>query len=165
MLPVVDNVFTPIEMADKVLKWFCMDIRNVLNETLEDERNRANRRYLRWVDIGVPIVDWDNRLNSSDFLFYLPLILDKLVKDMFITKFKDIDINGHEIEVYSQNIEGILFSAKGGYSGEITRNAIQIRNANRKDWLIIIGTWLAGGGSILLCVVELIKHYSWEACY
>ncbi len=125
---IVENNLSYIQMADKVLEWFCMDINSVLSEGI-NAIDRKNRLFVSQHNAGVAIIDHfiKNRrkeLNSVEFTWVFPLIMDKLVADSYIS-YSNVN------HTYSQNLNGIIFWENGGYKGESIRNRqVEIRNHN-----------------------------------
>jgi hypothetical protein len=88
--------------------------------------------------------------------------LFKLEKDKFIRHEPgDVVVNfqKEQTKYYMLTIEGELAKQKNGYAGIIEREKFQKKIQNRKDWLLIVGSYLAGVGTILLFFVEVYKIY------
>lgn len=78
----------------------------------------------------------------------LDLVFDKLQEDGYI--------NQNEWWVFKKyNAE--FFMENKGYAGVIEREKRRKRNQNRKDWFLIVGSFLAGIGTLLLFWMEIYK--------
>jgi hypothetical protein len=95
-------------------------------------------------------------------------ILMKLEKDGYVLSKKNIN-NINEVEdylkvsidkIYVASFEGkFLLQIQKGYVGlnRITRR--KNRNQILKDWLLIVGTWMAGIGALALVGWEIYKTF------
>jgi hypothetical protein len=101
---------TEIEMLDKVLEWFAMDL-----ETLKKLQPIQSREFVRSDSSLSDLMKFYPELNNYEFLHWSNLILKKLVKDDYLSC---------ENGLYSITFEGKIFSKQGGY-----KQAILIQNA------------------------------------
>ena len=58
--------------------------------------------------------------------------------------------------------KGVAFINTNSYTICFKQKERQKRNDRIKDWMLIIGSILAGIGTILLFTVEILKHFYWE---
>lgn len=94
-------------------------------------------------------------------------IVSKLEVDGFIKKSKaeTISVNGHvinDVPFYLITIEGEIFQLKNGYKGVNERTILEKAKDERRDWLMIRGTWVAGIGACLLVAWEIFKYFFLE---
>lgn len=95
-------------------------------------------------------------------------ILFKLEKDQYLRSVSDGHIRRNEIDyyadpkIYTLTFEGELFLLSGSYNGGLKRNKIiETINAkkqnlkSRNDYLLVVGSWLAGIGTIGLVLQGL----------
>ena len=83
------------------------------------------------------------------------IVIKKLCKDGYADFIVD------EVEKYYITFEGVKFIHNGGYVTAYKKETQKTRNQNLKDWLIILGSWMAGIGTILLFLVEFLKRLGW----
>ena len=150
-----ENTLPPIEMLDKVLIWFSMDVSEMSLGALIP-RSAASK------DVALKnIVEIFPELNSPEFLIYSDLILGKLVRDKYL-----IVLNPQTpiAPLYSITFDGKYFSENGGYGEQIKSAEIRLRwedsllekgekNGERLNKLTLV----LGIGTIGLVLIELIK--------
>lgn len=78
----------------------------------------------------------------------LDLIIDKLQEDGYVNQNEMFVFKKYNAEFFLQN---------NGYAGIIETVKRQKRNQSRKDWLLIVGSFLAGIGTLLLFGMEIYK--------
>jgi len=83
------------------------------------------------------------------------IVIKKLCKDGYA------DFISDGVEKYYITFEGVKFIHNGGYVTAYKKETQKTRNQNLKDWLIILGSWMAGIGTILLFLVEFLKRLGW----
>ena len=84
------------------------------------------------------------------------IVIRKLVKDGYADPIKD---NTGSIEKYYITFEGAKFLQDGGYVANEKFRKSQEKLESVKMNLLIVGSWMAGVGTILLFWVEIAKHY------
>ncbi|MEO6836807.1 MAG: hypothetical protein ABI185_00360 [Ginsengibacter sp.] len=96
----------------------------------------------------------DENLNVEDF----KAIINKLERDHYLDSsfYQNNPIN---LKLYRISFEGILLVKNNGYQSIFNIQANQKKTQNRKDWLMIAGTWIAGIGALVLTAWEIYKHY------
>ena len=101
------------------------------------------------------------------------VIVDKLYKDGnidFVTPNKDgvLDAKGintdnwiKDYPYYYITFEGVMLLQEGGYVNSYAQNRNQKRYERVRDVFLIIGSWMAGIGSLIVLFAELLKHLGW----
>src|SRR5690348_1855058 len=135
---------TEIQMLDKVLQWFAKSPDEI------DRQPFTSRQSILKGNISGSIVKEYPELNTKEFLEWEDLILEKLVKDKYVSKLN---------ELYSITFDGKIFSKAGGYKIFIRIQKISNRVRLYRDWLMIFGTWLAAIGALAFFLWEIYKHY------
>ena len=156
-----DGNLSPIQILDKVLYWFAMDI----DDFVKTKSQSANSKVSKPEAI-TEIGRCYKELNTVDFLMYADLVIDKLVKDgHVISNEKQVGFSGQPI-MYSISFEGKLFSKSGGYTQkEINENLAkeELRNdlalRKRNDHRLVLGTYLVAVAGLGLIIWEIYKHY------
>jgi hypothetical protein len=158
------NNLSPIEMLDKTLEWFAMDVSEMgMGEQLIARESITRTKALRLM------VDKMPELNTTDFLVYSNLVLNKLVKDEYLSCPDDGRISGEP--AYSITFEGKIFSKMGGYNSKISADRgenIRLEKIERNQrfhqsaltWLTIILT-VATAIQALYAAVILYWEYGW----
>jgi hypothetical protein len=149
-----------IRWLDWVLEYF--------TDTIVEAGGMSHRlRYVSYNDAYKAIIELHrDELNNVAFELEFDLILEKLLKDGYI-KFLRNELNPiNGLQNYVATYEGRLFNFRGGYGAILQNEALksQIQNQSRRrqifrDWLLIIGSWVAAAGAVGLTTVELVKHY------
>lgn len=88
------------------------------------------------------------------------IINEKLVRDKYLSV-KITDRASFHKESYCITIDGLLFNKTNGYSGHLKRETLKTQNQIRKDWLLIVGSWMAAIGAIGICLIEILKKWKW----
>jgi len=155
---IVENTLTPIQMLDKVLEWFSMDVQEMgLGEQL------SPRQYAK-KDVALRLMaDKFKELNTAVFLIDNPLILSKLVKDGYLRLYYD--------DLYSITFDGKYFSRAGGYKQKIINESAEntrlerLETNQRRNQIAVI--WLTGVlafGALIAAIyylTELYWKYHW----
>jgi hypothetical protein len=131
----MNNTLTPVEMLDKVLEWFAMDVSQIKLSVLIPRTAAPKDQALR------NMAEVFLELNTPEFLLFADLIFDKLVRDKYI---KVLNQQTPIAPIYAITFDGILFSRQGGYQKEDKRKVIQATLQSWQTWAIVIGTFLAG---------------------
>ncbi len=140
---------TPMYMLDKVLEWFSMEPDEMgLGEQATPRVDVLEKDASRL--IAAKFIE----LNSSEFLLWKNLIYQKLIKDKYL-----FDEGGTK---YSITFDGKIFCKQGGYANAAEMERQKMKSQNRKDWLMILGTWLAGLGAFFLVGWEIYKKFFLE---
>jgi hypothetical protein len=150
------NTLTPIEMLNKALEWFAMDIGDTNPNNFIPRENASKNTLLN--DMTRTFIE----LDTTDFLLYSDLILNKLVDEKYLNYYKESGIIG--MERYSITFDGKLFSKDGGYIKQSERELIRIKNLEtdealkkRNEKWTVYGAWVAGVSTALLFLTELGK--------
>ncbi len=125
-----------IESLDEILKWFNND-HNSTSFFSEDQ-------ILDGVIKLVPDLK-----SNIHFLPDCIHALKKLEKDGFIER--------NDQGKLGITFEGLVYIDSGGYKGNIEKETIAYQILDRNNRLLVIGSWLAGIGTVLLFSVELWK--------
>jgi hypothetical protein len=91
------------------------------------------------------------RLNTRD----MHIVIQKLLKDGYAGSLPDK-------EWYYITFDGAKLIKDGGYTKASEKAKYQKKIQNLKDYLVIVGAWMAGTGSICLLYFEYVKmnhHY------
>jgi hypothetical protein len=143
---------SPIEMLDKCLEWFALDIA----EFVKTDSQIANEKISKPAAI-TEIGRCYEEINGMDFLMYAELIIDKLVRDGYLKKDGDL---------LSITFEGKLFSKTGGYSRQLTENetkattlADQSQRMERNEERLVSWTKYLTFGTIAIVVWEMVKTF------
>ena len=70
-----------------------------------------------------------------------------------------IEPDNFEWDKYQISFDGTLFIENGGYCGKAKMDGLKQKNQNRKDWLLITGTWVIGLGTVGLVIAELYNNH------
>lgn len=99
------------------------------------------------------------------FLADLHLILNKLKEDEFIIEknleVKHIATKEHlrwETNYYA-TYNGKMFHLNEGYTGEYIANEKSKRRTEKRDYMLTVGTWVAGIAGLILAGVEIWKIF------
>lgn len=89
-------------------------------------------------------------------------LINKMVEDGYVDFIDKVDNpKSASLEAYEGRTMltalGYYFIADKGYTEASKRKKSQKRTQNLKDWLLIIGTWLAGLGAIFLVAWEIYQ--------
>ena len=90
------------------------------------------------------------RLNTRD----AHIVIQKLLKDGHIGVLPDK-------EWYYITFDGAKLIKDGGYAKASEKAKYQKKIQNLKDYLVIVGAWMAGIGTLLLFGVDFLKHKGW----
>jgi len=154
-MEVKDTHIDEIYFLDRVLEWFAM-----YPEEFKGGETIARVGVTPTKCISNIAEHYWSEFNNPYALHDLRLIFDKLHKDGYLDKAYH-SITGDE--QFSINFKGKFFSRKeGGYAANAEMEKRRKEIQNLKDWLLIVGSYLAGIGTVLLFVIELLKHFVWE---
>ncbi len=133
----------PIKTIDKVLNLLATDVALKPHATVSEIMDQLKRRYPELV-LEHAIVD--------DFGSEVTAMVEKLVKDDYV-----MPIDSGSYERYKITFEGKFCNLRGGYGAAIEIAQHEKKIQNLKDFFLIIGTWIAGVGTISLVVWETIS--------
>ena len=134
-----------ISQLDVVLSLFDYDDKN------HGLNGKDVRKKLREIDVEFEI----NFQNE---------ILAKLVKDGNLRVVPKINVTidnvfYNEVPYYLLTFEGGILKDEGGYSNACVERQNQIKYEKIKDNLLIVGSWIAGIGTLILATVEIWKIF------
>ena len=84
-------------------------------------------------------------------------VLEKLIKDKYVENF--LDSTG--CQRYYITFDGAVFIHNGGYTVSAKDHLLKEKAEFAKTNLMILGSWMAGIGTLLLVCVEMLKHLGW----
>lgn len=93
----------------------------------------------------------DNRTIIGIKRIRLYQIIDRLNKDGYII------IRGN-YKYYDITFDGVIFQ---GYEIQYLDKVSLLERKNRREMYLIIGSWMAGIGALLLVLIETLKHLGW----
>jgi hypothetical protein len=144
-----------IKNLDEVLKFLhVMGFANISEYKLEKELKSKGLDFSDKFFVG-----GDNSMSRLD------LILEKLFEDKYITRWKTKTNRNGTDEVdnrVSIKYNGILFSKKGGYEGEIIEREKKDGKEIRRTKSLIWATWSAGFAGTGLIIIEILKQFVWS---
>jgi len=148
---------TAIQILDKVLHWFAMDIDDFV-KTPSQSANQKISKSQAITEIGRCYKE----LNTVDFLMYADLIVDKLERDGYLK---------NENGLYSITFEGKIFDQQKGYEQKMINQKAQnilVANLEKRQkryelnqtlllTLVAVGTLVAA----FYYLIEIGKHLHW----
>jgi len=140
----------PYLMLDKVLEWFAMDIddidKNPLVTRINVIRETAYSNMCKTM----------KELNVPEFIVYNDVIIEKLVKDGYLSQ---------DRALLSITFEGKLFSKQGGYREKNRKESISYRNAYIQTLVLTGGTAAAGAYGIFEICKWIFHHEHWKLLF
>ena len=134
---------------DNMLQWFAEDKRGKI--TRLDVWNGMTRKYPEY------------NLHDGSLIFteYFDLALEKLAEDKYINRYE------FTTEYPDQYRYNITFTGKcfwdidKGYIATLQTRELEMKQAKAGNGLLIVGSWLAGLGTFLLFLLEIVKKFHW----
>jgi hypothetical protein len=94
------------------------------------------------------------------------LVLDRLVTETEATNRNEDQSIINIIKCYQISIKGLMKISQNGYQGDLDREAEQREAKKRYDrlqnqiqYMLVVGSWAAGVGTIFLGIVEIYKIF------